>query len=125
MRDALLGAVLDRHLALGQQPREIDEQLAGNDDGPFALDLRLERRAQRQLHVGRSERERARLAAESRIPERTCTVPRVETARETTPSFATSSSFETVIFIPAASSPARAPSPSRPPLVASISIVLL
>ena len=39
-------------------------------------------------------------SAERRIPESTWTVPLVETARETMPSFATSSSRATAIFIP-------------------------
>ena len=39
-------------------------------------------------------------SAETRMPESTCTVPRVETARDTTPTFATSSSREQVILMP-------------------------
>ena len=38
--------------------------------------------------------------ASSRIPDRICTDVRVETARDTTPSALTSSSFETVILSP-------------------------
>ena len=52
-----------------------------DDDRALAVDLRLERRAQRELHVGRSQVEpppRAR----SEHPERICTAVRVDTARD-------------------------------------------
>ena len=58
-------------------------------------------------------------SARSRIPESTCTVPRVETARETIPSLATSSSRATLIFIPvpvAISAIVSSPSRRRPVL---------
>ena len=75
------------------------------------------------MSVAASESEPS--AAVKRIPERTCTVPRVETARETTPSFATSSSFETVIFIPVASVTGSSPVSNSTSAVASLFIVLL
>ena len=57
VRDAVLGPVLDRDLGGRQQPRQVDEELPGHDDGAVALDLRGERRPQRELHVGRGELE--------------------------------------------------------------------
>ena len=60
----LLGPVLDRDVALGEQARELDERLAGDDDGAVSLDLRVERRPQRQLHVGGGERQRLAVDAE-------------------------------------------------------------
>ena len=44
-----------RDLALRQQPDDVHEQLPGHDHGALVLHLRLERRAQRELHVGRRE----------------------------------------------------------------------
>ena len=57
MRDAVLGPVLDRDLGGRQQARQVDEELARHDDGAVALDLRGERRPERELHVGRGELE--------------------------------------------------------------------
>jgi hypothetical protein len=111
-------------VALGQQARELDERLAGNDDRAVAVDLRVERRSQRELHVGGGERDRAALGGEE-IPESTCTVPRVETARETRPSFATSSSLVTLSFIPVpALTSAMAPFSATSAPTASSSMIL-
>ena len=57
MRDAFVGAVLDRHFGGRKQAREVDEQLARDDDCAVTFDLRGERRAQRELHVGGGELE--------------------------------------------------------------------
>ena len=57
----------------------------GHDDRAFVSDLRLERRAQRELHVGRGELEPPASAREQDA-ESTWTVVRVDTARETRPS---------------------------------------
>ncbi len=61
---ALLGPVLDRDVALGQQARELDERLARDDDGAVPFDLGVERRPQRQLHVGGRERQHIAVGAE-------------------------------------------------------------
>src|SRR6267378_7701527 len=55
MDDALLCAMLDRHLVVRQEPHEIDKKASGHDDRSFSVDLRVQGGAQRQLHVGRSE----------------------------------------------------------------------
>jgi hypothetical protein len=47
--------MLDRHLVVRQQAHEINEEAARYDDSAVPFDLRLEGRAQRQLHVGRGE----------------------------------------------------------------------
>ena len=57
VRDAVLGPVLDRDLGGRQQPRQVDEELARDDDRAVALDARGERRAERELHVGGGELE--------------------------------------------------------------------
>jgi hypothetical protein len=57
VRDALLGAVLDRHLAGRQQPHDVDQEAARHDDRALLAHLRLERDAQRDLHVGGGKRE--------------------------------------------------------------------
>src|SRR5204862_8268506 len=62
--DAYVGAILDRHLAVRQQTHELDQEPAGHDDRTVAFDLRLERGAQRQLHVGGGEVQVPRLGAE-------------------------------------------------------------
>src|SRR4029079_5795203 len=59
VRDAVLGPILDRDLSGRQQPREIDEELARDDDRTVALDARSERGAERELHVGGGQLERA------------------------------------------------------------------
>ena len=41
----------------GQEPRQVDEKLARDDDGAVTLDLRGKRRAERELHVGGGELE--------------------------------------------------------------------
>jgi hypothetical protein len=70
--------VLERHLGRRQEPRELEQEPAGNDDRALGLDLRLERGSQRDL-----------------------TVVRVETPRETIPSACRSSSREqTVLSVP-------------------------
>ena len=73
------------------------------------------------------EAPRVPFSALSRTPESTWTVPRLETARETTPSFATSSSFATVIFIPppGLGTPSSSTSTSAPSNPASDLIILL
>ena len=64
MHDGLGRLVLDRHLVGRQQPRDVDERLARQHDRPVALDLRGERRAQRELHVGGRETQLAALTLE-------------------------------------------------------------
>ena len=85
MHRALLRPVLDVTSLVGQQPHDVDEQPARDDRGPLALHLRLERvRSESSMSVAASSRLPS--SARSSIPERICTVPRVDTARETTPS---------------------------------------
>ena len=105
--------------------------LPGITTAPSPSTCRFERRPQRELHVGGGQRDRAALGG-ARIPESTCTVPRVDTARETMPSFATSSSRATSIFrwVPGlmsdiVPSPAVLVSVSTSAPAVSISIVLL
>jgi hypothetical protein len=52
-----LELVLKRYLRVGQQPRELEQQAPGHNDRSLHLDLRLERRTQRKLHVGRRKLE--------------------------------------------------------------------
>ena len=47
--------MLEHHLALRQQPRQIDQKPSGRDDRTLTLDLRLDRKAQRELHIGGSQ----------------------------------------------------------------------
>ena len=61
---ALRRPVFDRHVALGQQARQLDERLARDDNRTVTVDLRVERRSQRELHVGGGERDRAALGGE-------------------------------------------------------------
>ena len=51
----LVGMVLERDLAVRQRPGDVEQQPAGNDDRSFVGDLRVDRRSQRDLHVGRGE----------------------------------------------------------------------
>ena len=62
--DRLVRVVLDRDLAVGQRACDVEQQPAGDDDGAFVADLRVERRAQRHLHVGRCEVKLARFGAQ-------------------------------------------------------------
>ena len=57
MDHTLVRALLDRDLRVGQQPRQLDEQAAGHNDGALAFDARLERPllAQPPLAVAPSE----------------------------------------------------------------------
>ena len=48
----------------GQRPRDVEQQAARDDDLALAVDVGLERRAQRELHVGRGELELAVLDAQ-------------------------------------------------------------
>ena len=50
------------HLVVRQKPHEVDQQTAGHDDGALSVDLRGDRRAQRQLHVRRGEMQPTGLA---------------------------------------------------------------
>ncbi len=50
-----LRAMLDRHLAVRQRARDVEQQAPGNDRRAFAFDRCVERRAQRELHVGGCE----------------------------------------------------------------------
>jgi hypothetical protein len=74
--------VLDHDVVGRQQPGDVGQRLAWEDDRPIAVELRRQR-------------------ASSRIPERIWTDVRVDTARETTPRAWTRSSFEAVILKPA------------------------
>ena len=47
--------MLDLNVRVGQEPSEIHEEPPGNDDRALALDPCVERRPQRQLHVGSRE----------------------------------------------------------------------
>jgi hypothetical protein len=82
VRDALRRVVSDRHLGLGQQPGEVDEELPGHDERALALDPRGERRAQRQLHVGRGELEQAVLGSKHDAGEHLHGAPRGDRARD-------------------------------------------
>jgi len=79
--DALFGTVLDRHLGVGERPGDVQKQPAGDDDRPVALDLDLERRAQRQLHIGRRELQAPFLGAQQDPGEDEHRRPRRDTAR--------------------------------------------
>ena len=57
MHHTFVRALLDRHLGIGEQPDQLDQKPARDDNGALCLDLGLQRRAQRQLHVGRGERQ--------------------------------------------------------------------
>ena len=98
---ALLGAVLDRDLARRAAGATMStSSRPGHDDGALALDLRVERRAQRELHVGRGERRARRPAALQQDAGEDLHRRSASTRRATTtPSFATSSSREHVSFI--------------------------
>ena len=91
--------VLDRHLAVRQRARDVEQQPARNDDRPFVGDLRVDDRAQRHLHVGRCEMQLASFGAELDPAEHEHGRP-LETPRATTASFDASSSRETVILSP-------------------------
>ena len=93
VHDRLRRLVLDRHLVCRQQARDVGERLARQHDRAVAFDLRRQRRAQRSSMSVAASRSSPPCAS-SRIPDRICTDVRVETARETTPSAETSSSFE-------------------------------
>ena len=53
--DRLVRMVLERDLAVRQRARDVEQQPAGNDDRSLVGDLRIDRCAQRDLHVGRGE----------------------------------------------------------------------
>ena len=57
--DAVAFLVCQRDRLVGQEPNEIGEEAARDDDARVAFDLPVERRADRDLHVGRGEREPA------------------------------------------------------------------
>src|SRR3954470_18109490 len=61
--------MLDRDLALRQQAHELDEEAAGYYDRAVAVHLRLERRAQRQLHVRCGQMEPATLSTKENAGE--------------------------------------------------------
>ena len=52
---AVLDAMLDLDVGIREQPRDVHEQATGYDHGAVALNLRLERRAERELHVRRGK----------------------------------------------------------------------
>ena len=47
--------MLDHDLVAREQARDVDERLAGHDDRTVTVDLRRQRGAQRELHVGGGE----------------------------------------------------------------------
>ena len=93
------GLVLDRHLAVRQRAGDVEQQPARDDDGAFAGDLRLDGRAQRELHVGRSEVQPAGLGAQLDPAEHEHGRARRDTARNER-QLGASSSFATVIRSP-------------------------
>ena len=62
--NGLVGPVLDRHVAVRQRPRDLEQEPAGDDSGAFAIDGSLDRCAQRQLHVRRRKVEVTPLRAQ-------------------------------------------------------------
>ena len=56
-KDALALVVCERDRLVGQEPNEIGEEASRDDDARVAFDLSLERRPDRDLHVGRGEGE--------------------------------------------------------------------
>ena len=98
LEHSLLGPVLENHLAVRQQARQVDQQPPGRDDRAVALDLCLDRRAAARAPC-RSRRARAGPSPPRRsTPPSTWTAARVETALPTTESARVSSSFEQVTF---------------------------
>ena len=98
LEHTLLRAMLEHHFAVRQQPREVDQQPPGRDDRALALDLRLDREAQRELHVGGGQLAADPSPPRRRTPPSTWTLARVETARPTTASARVSSSLGQVTF---------------------------
>jgi hypothetical protein len=47
--------MLDGDVALREQPGDVEEQLPGHDHGSLVVDLGVEPRSKRELHVGRGE----------------------------------------------------------------------
>ncbi len=91
--------MLDRHVARRQEPHDVDEQPAGNDDGALFLDLGVERDTRSEISMSVAASASRPASARSMIPVRMLTLVRVETARPTTPSLPASSSRGQVIFI--------------------------
>ena len=61
--------MLDLHVLLGKQPGQLDEQPTGDDNRALSVDIRVERRPKRELHVGGSEPKRAPFGLEEHTGE--------------------------------------------------------
>ena len=96
--DRLLGTVLDRHLAVGQRARDVEQQPARHDRHAFAGDLRLDR-ARSESSMSVAARCSRPASARSWIPPSTSTAVRVETPRATSAS-SRQARPETVILSP-------------------------
>jgi hypothetical protein len=51
----LVAAMLDLHVALRQRADDVEQEPPRDDDLALAVDVGVHRRAQRELHIGRSE----------------------------------------------------------------------
>ena len=56
--------MLEHHFVVRQQSREVDQKPPGRDDCTLTFDLRLDRQAQRELHIGGGQLERSLAAAQ-------------------------------------------------------------
>ena len=86
VHDRLGRLVLDRHLVARQQPRDVDERLARQDDRRRRLRSAPATVARSESSMSVAARRSSAPRASSRIPDRICTDVRVDSARETTPS---------------------------------------
>ena len=51
----LVAPVFELHVAVRQRPNDVEQEPTGNDDLAFTFDIRIDGRAQRELHIGRCE----------------------------------------------------------------------
>ncbi len=79
---ALAFLVRQRHHVVGKQPAEVGQQPARNHDATVSGDVTSDSGPQRDLHVGRRQRERAFLAAEEDPTQNLHGAPRREAARD-------------------------------------------
>ena len=74
--------VRQRHHVVGKQPAEVGQQPARNHDATVSDDVTDDRRAQRDLHIGRRQRKRAFLASEEDPTQDLHCAPRREAPRD-------------------------------------------